>query len=113
MCAFFLKSHFRRKKSFGTPRTWYLLIIIDNIIITMTELKTDLKKINPTSKVISSSIGSANGSTKITRLFYNKYRSLYSSVPSDDNELREFHDVINSKLSIVPTVTLVVLLMRH
>ena len=53
---------------------------------------------NPTSKVISSSIGSANGSTEITKLFYNKYRSLYSSVPTDDNELREINDVINSRL---------------
>ena len=63
------------------------------------EFWTELKKINPTSKVISSSIGSANGSTEITKLFYNKYRSLYSSVPTDDNELREIHDVINSRLS--------------
>ena len=37
------------------------------------EFWTKLKKINPTSKVISSSIGSANGSTEITQLFYNKY----------------------------------------
>ena len=66
------------------------------------ECWTELKKINPTSKVISSSIGSANGSTEITKLFYNKYRSLYSSVPTDDNELREIHDVINSGL---PTST--------
>ena len=44
-------------------------------------------------------LGSANGSTEITKLFYNKYRSLYSSVPTDDNELREIHDVINSRLS--------------
>ena len=49
------------------------------------EFWTELKKINPTSKVISSSIGSANGSTEIKKLFYNK--------------LREIHDVINSRLS--------------
>ena len=60
---------------------------------------TELKKINPTSKVISSSIGSSNGSTEITKLFYNKYHLLYSSVPTDNNELREIHDVINSRLS--------------
>ena len=47
-------------------------------------------------QLISSSIGSANGSTEITKLFYNKYRSLYNSVPTDDNELHEIHDVINS-----------------
>ena len=63
------------------------------------EFWTELKKSNPTSKVISSSIDSANGSTEITKLFYNKYRSLYSSIPTDDNELREIHDVINSRLS--------------
>ena len=62
------------------------------------EFWTELKKINPTSKVISSLIGSANGSTEITNLFDNKYRSLYSSVRTDDNELREIHDVINSRL---------------
>ena len=39
-----------------------------------------------------------NGSTEITKLFYNKYRSLYSSVPTDGNELREIHDVINRRL---------------
>ena len=37
------------------------------------EFWTELKKINTTSNVISSSIGSANGSTEITKLFYNKY----------------------------------------
>ena len=35
---------------------------------------------------------SANGSTEITKLFYSKYRSLYSGKPTDDNELREIHD---------------------
>ena len=60
---------------------------------------TELKRINPTSKVISSSIGSANGSTEITKLFYKNFRSLYSSVPTDENELPEIHDIINSRLS--------------
>ena len=73
---------------------------LDRNINKSRECWTELKKINPTSKVISSSIGSANGSTEITKLFYNKYRSLYSSVPTDDNELHEIHDVINSRLSI-------------
>ena len=52
------------------------------------EFRTELKKINPTSKKNSISIGIANGSTEITELLYNKYRSLYSSVPTDHNELR-------------------------
>ena len=49
---------------------------------------TKLKKINPTSKIIYILISSANGSTENTKLFYDKCRSLYSSVPTDGNELR-------------------------
>ena len=66
------------------------------------EFWTELKKINPPSKVISSSIGSSNGSTEITKLFYNKYCLL---IPTDDNELREIHDVINSRLSTSTHIT--------
>ena len=39
------------------------------------------------------------------KLLYNKYRSLYSSVPTDDNELREIHDVIDSRLSTSTYIT--------
>ena len=42
---------------------------------------------------------------KLQKLFYNKYRSLHSSVPTDDNELREIHDVINSRLSTFTHIT--------
>ena len=69
------------------------------------ECWTELKKINPTSKVISSSIGSANGSSEITKSFYNKYHSLYSSGSTDDNKLREIHYVINSTLSTSTHIT--------
>ena len=77
------------------------------------EFWTELKKINPTFKVISSSIGSANGSTEITKLFYNKYRSLYISVPTDNNELREINDVINSILSISSHITVTPDIIKH
>ena len=40
---------------------------------------------------------------KIT--FHNKYRLLYSSVPTDDNELCEIHDVINSRLATSTHIT--------
>ena len=69
------------------------------------EFCTELKKINPTSTIISGSIGSANGSTEITKLLYNKYHSLYSSVPTDDNELCEIHDSVNSRLSTSTHIT--------
>ena len=74
---------------------------------------TKLKKINPTSKVSSSSIRSANGSTEIKKLFYNKYRSLYISVPTDDNELREIHDVINSRLYTSNHITVIPVIIKQ
>ena len=54
---------------------------------------TEIKKINPTGKAISNSIGGANGAKDITKLFLEKYRSLYNSVPTDENELNSLRDV--------------------
>ena len=60
---------------------------------------TEIKKINPTSKAISSSIGEANGAKDISKLFLEKYRSLYNTVPTDENELKSLRDVIDSNIT--------------
>ena len=60
---------------------------------------TEIKKINPTGKAISNSIGEANGAKDISKLFLEKYRSLYNSVPTDENELNSLHDVIDSNIN--------------
>ena len=60
---------------------------------------TKIKKINPTGKAISNSIGEANGAKDISKLFLEKYRSLYNSVPTDENELNSLRDVIDSNIT--------------
>ena len=60
---------------------------------------TEIKNINPTGKAISNSIGEANGAKAISKLFLEKYRSLYNSVPTDENELNSLRDVIDSNIT--------------
>ena len=60
---------------------------------------TETKKINPTSKSISNSIGEANGAKDISKLFLEKYRLLYNIVPTDENELNSLRDVIDSNIT--------------
>ena len=43
----------------------------------------ELSKLNPTNKVSSNQIDDASGSIEISKLFHDKYRLLYSSVPTD------------------------------
>ena len=40
----------------------------------------------------------ANGDKEITSLLVNKYQTLYSSVPTDDNEMNKLHLIINEGL---------------
>ena len=40
----------------------------------------------------------ADGDTEITSLLVNKYETLYSSVPTDDNETNKLHSIINEGL---------------
>ena len=58
-----------------------------------------LKKNNPTGKSISNSICEANGAKDISKLFLERYRLLYNSVPTDENELNSFRDVIDSNIT--------------
>ena len=60
---------------------------------------TEIKKIHPTGKAISNSVGEANGAKDIYKLFLEKYRSLYNSVPTDENELNSLRDVIDCNIT--------------
>ena len=60
---------------------------------------TEIKKINSTGKAISNSIGEANGAKDISKLFLEMYRSLYNSVPTDENGLNSLRDVIDSNIT--------------
>ena len=61
---------------------------------------------NPTGKATSNSIGEANGAKVISKLFLEKYRSLYNSVPTDENELNSLRDVIDSNITEQIYITL-------
>ena len=59
----------------------------------------EIKMINPVGKAISNSIGKANGAKYISKLFLEKYRSIYNSVSTDVNELKSVCDVIDSNIT--------------
>ena len=59
----------------------------------------EIKNINPTGKAISNSIGEENGAKDVSKLFIEKYSSLYNSVPTDENEFNSLRDVIDSNIT--------------
>ena len=59
----------------------------------------ELSKLNPTNKVSSNQIDDASGSIEISKLFHDKYRLLYSSVPTDTEELDDLHNDINNGIT--------------
>ena len=58
----------------------------------------EIKKINPANKLSTTIMDNANGDKEITSLLVNKYETLYSSVPTDDNEMNQLHLIINECL---------------
>ena len=72
-----------------TSQTWGIVRIFG----------TEFKKINPAGKALSNSIGEANGAKNIAKLFLEKYRSLYNSIPTDANELNSLRGVIDSNIT--------------
>ena len=62
------------------------------------DFSLEIKKIYPSSKLISNTIDQANGNHEITQLFYHKYRSIYSKVPTDDIEMAQIRDAIDTSL---------------
>ena len=63
-----------------------------------TNFYREIKKINPANKLSTTIMDNANGDKEITSLLVNKYETLYSSVPMDDNEMNKIHSIINEVL---------------
>ena len=61
---------------------------------------------NPICKTIYNSIGEANGSVEFSKLFFEKYRSLYNSVPTSVDELSSLRDVMNRTINVFVKGTL-------
>ena len=71
----------------------------------------ELSKLNPTNKgyiyraaciinlIRTNQIDDASGSIEISKLFHDKYRLLYSSVPTDTEELDDLHNDINNGIT--------------
>ena len=57
-----------------------------------------IKKINSANKLSTTIMDNANGDKEITSLLVNKYETLYSSEPTDDNEMNKLHSIINEGL---------------
>ena len=58
----------------------------------------EIKKINPANNLSTTIMDNANGDKEITSLLVNKCETLYSSVPTDDNEMNQLHLIINEGL---------------
>ena len=63
------------------------------------EFWNELKKINPANKVIAYSVDNVIGDKAIADKFAEKYKELYSSVPTNDTELRNLHDVLDKTVT--------------
>ena len=61
----------------------------------------EVKRLKTTSKAIVNCIDEANGADEISNVFYEKYRMLYNSVPTDAHELDDLHNTISN--DVVPT----------
>ena len=70
------------------------------IYLTVNIFEPRFKKVNPICETISNSIGGANGSVEISKLFFEKYRLLYNSVLTSVDELSSLRDAINRNINI-------------
>ena len=58
----------------------------------------EIKIIISANKLSTTIMDNANGDKEITSLLVNKYETLYSSVPTDDNEMNKLHSIIDEGL---------------
>ena len=67
---------------------------------------SELNKISSVGKQISDTVGNASGAKDIAQLFHDKYRALYNSVPTTDDELPLIRKTLPVKLSSANTSSL-------
>ena len=59
---------------------------------------SELSKISSVGKQISDTVGNASGSKKIAQLFHDKYKTLYNSMSTSEDELRLLRETLSVKL---------------
>ena len=67
---------------------------------------SELNKISSVGKQISDTVGNASGSKEIAQLFHDKYKALYNSVSTSEDELRLLRETLSVKLSSANTSSL-------
>ena len=67
---------------------------------------SELNKISSVGKQISDTVGNAIGSKDIAQLFHDKYKALYNSIPTSDDELRLLRETLSANLSSANTSSL-------
>ena len=67
---------------------------------------TELNKISSVGKQISDTVGNASGSKEIAQLFHDKYKALYNSVSTSEDELRLLRETLSVKLLSANTSSL-------
>ena len=67
---------------------------------------SELNKISSVGKQISDTVGNASGSKEIAQLFHDKYKALYNSVSTSEDELRLLRETLSVKLLSANTSSL-------
>ena len=67
---------------------------------------SELNKISSVGKQISDTVGNASGSKKNAQLFHDKYKALYKSVSTSEDELRLLRETLSVKLLSANTSSL-------
>ena len=75
-------------------------------ILDPTMFWSELNKISSVGKQISDTVGNASGSKKIAQLFHDKYKALYNSVSTSEDELRLLSETLSVKLLSANTSSL-------
>ena len=60
----------------------------------------EIKKINPANKVTTCVMDNVKGDTNITNIFFNKYKSLYNSVPTSDSDMLDLYTAVNEGVNL-------------
>lgn len=63
------------------------------------EFWKELKKLNPANKITTETMDNVNGNENITNILYDKYKTLYNSVPTSDHELSDIRSIVDSGMN--------------
>ena len=69
---------------------------------------SELNKISSVGKQISDTVGNASGPTEIAQIFHDKYKALYNSVSTSEDELRLYVKLRVMAMKFLPRIILLI-----